>query len=379
MVLSFLGGGSLSEVLARRKTDKAIDQLRAEIKAAPRDTRTKLQLADLLVEAGRGKDAVPILLKLAEDFAREGAAAKAISTLKKAQKAQPGRSDIAIALSKIIQKNSAAPAPAKKTVLKPIGQSGSGMMFEMEEIELDVRAADPVDDDAVPAGDIVAPTQEMPRGVLPPPASVQAEVTFEAVPTTAPPPPAVVEVEVRETAPLPPPAVASGAVAGSAGFPHEPGLLDDLLDTIEDVLAEAPVSKAAPMAAIASPLFSEFTSDELVAVIAGLNLLSFVPGDILITEGESGDSLFVVTSGEVKAFVKRDGRHRLVREMGEGSFFGEISILSGKARTATVTAKSAVEVLVLDRATLDSICLSHPGVRTTLQRFADERQKASSQ
>ena len=159
------------------------------------------------------------------------------------------------------------------------------------------------------------------------------------------------------------------------------GLFDDLLDTIEQVLADGPAIsayEAPPAPRISSPLFADFSEGDLVAVIQGLELASYGPGDILILEGDPGTSLFVVTSGTVRAYVRQqDGKNKMVREMGEGSFFGEISVLSGKPRTATVTAKTTVEALILERKTLDEIAKTHPSVRTTLQRFAAERLKGS--
>jgi hypothetical protein len=157
------------------------------------------------------------------------------------------------------------------------------------------------------------------------------------------------------------------------------GLFDDLLDTIEAVLAEEPAAPPpGPQAPkVVSPLFADFSETDLLAVIQGLELVSYAPGDILITQGEPGTSLFVITSGVVRAFVKQaDGKNKMVREMGEGSFFGEIAVLSGKPRTATVTAKSGVEALILERKTLDNICKTHPSVRTTLQKFGSERLQA---
>jgi cAMP-dependent protein kinase regulator len=154
----------------------------------------------------------------------------------------------------------------------------------------------------------------------------------------------------------------------------EKGLFDDLLDTIEQVLAEAPALSTKARPKISSPLFADFSEADLLAVIQGLELATYGPGDILILEGDPGTSLFVVTSGVVRAFVRQpDGKNKPVREMGEGSFFGEISVLSGKARTATVTAKTNVEALILERKILDDICKTHPSVRTTLQKFAAER------
>ncbi len=129
---------------------------------------------------------------------------------------------------------------------------------------------------------------------------------------------------------------------------------------------------------VESPLFSSFSEDELTAVIGGLTLLSFEPGDIIITEGDKGDSLFTITTGVTKTFLRQpEGGQKLVRILKEGDFFGEISILSGKPRTATVTAATACELLELDRATLDGICERQPHVHKVLEDFYISRATGS--
>ena len=65
----------------------------------------------------------------------------------------------------------------------------------------------------------------------------------------------------------------------------------------------------------------------------------------------------MISTGTVKTFVRdtTQGGQLLMRRLKEGDFFGEISVLSGKARSATVTAATHCELLELDRATLDQI------------------------
>jgi cAMP-dependent protein kinase regulator len=127
-----------------------------------------------------------------------------------------------------------------------------------------------------------------------------------------------------------------------------------------------------------NPLFASLSPEELLAVIRGLRLSTFEAGDIILAEGEPGDSLFLVTSGIVKAFVKSpSGRYAEVRELNEGDFFGEISVLSGKPRSATVTAAARTELLELDRGTVDSITAMHPRVREVLDAFCQERSNSS--
>jgi len=119
---------------------------------------------------------------------------------------------------------------------------------------------------------------------------------------------------------------------------------------------------------LASPLFEDFSDDELLAVIRGLRLLTFEAGDVIITEGEPGQSLFVLTTGTVKVFLRDPGgRNVALCPLGEGAFFGEIATLSGRPRSATVTAASRCELLELDKAALDAILKVHPRVRDVLE------------
>jgi hypothetical protein len=336
MVLSWFGGASpkgasVDELIAKKKYAQAVELLLEQFKAGNRDPRLRMQLADVLALSGRGKDAVPILQGLADEYAAEGFAAKAIAVLKKIDKIQPGRADVASKLASQVEKKTtqAFQAPATQAFKAPALPE-----FGMEEIGME---AEPV------AAPVAAP---------PPP-----------VPPPAPPP------EVPDDL-LAIPDLGSPAAEASEGF-----LEDSLLGVIQEALA-APAPNAAPQRQefVASPLFSEFSQDELVAVIEGLELISFEPGDIVISQGEPGNSVFILTTGTVKAFVRDQNGHNVkVREMAEGTFFGEISILTGAPRTATVTAASPCELLVLDRPTLDRICADKPRVMEVLQEFHRQR------
>jgi CRP-like cAMP-binding protein len=158
---------------------------------------------------------------------------------------------------------------------------------------------------------------------------------------------------------------------------NETGFRDQVLDLIEEVLKRPPeVTPAAPGETtepianayrdelLAHPLFRDLSENEMLAMLRALRLACFDPGDVIVTEGEPGAGLFLLINGEVKVFARNPVGHNLpVGSLSEGSFFGEMSLLSGKPRNATVTASQTVELLELPKPLLDAIALTHPRVR----------------
>ena len=124
----------------------------------------------------------------------------------------------------------------------------------------------------------------------------------------------------------------------------------------------------------ASALFAAFTGEALQEVLTSTALRSFQEGDIIVTEGEPGSSLFLIVSGHVKVYTRDErGGHIPLAELGPGDFFGEISLLTGRPRTATITAREPVVAIELDRESVDRIARTHPEVLTTLEEFYRRR------
>lgn len=136
----------------------------------------------------------------------------------------------------------------------------------------------------------------------------------------------------------------------------------------------SPAARKQGEGALGTPLFRGMSHDEILAVIRGLRLHSLDPGHIVVTEGEPGESLFVLTTGRCRAHVRNPaGRNLEVRQLKEGDFFGEISVLTGEPRSATITTQTPCELLELDRANLRGIVERHPRVREVLKEFHDQR------
>src|SRR5205085_10338796 len=85
-------------------------------------------------------------------------------------------------------------------------------------------------------------------------------------------------------------------------------------------------------------------------------------------------SMYVIASGEVKVFTSgKDNKTVYLAKLGEGDFFGEVSVLTGKPRTATITASQRTELLRLDKEKLDNALAKHPGIRKVLDEFYKRR------
>jgi len=348
MVLDWLGGSKDADALmARRKYPQAIEALRQLLQKHGGDLRLRMKLADALVLAGREREAAPVLLELADALAAEGQAAKSIALLKKVQKIDPGRADVEGKLADLIKTKERRtrgwdPQGGKAVGYEP--PSWAASTFSPEQFAAPRIYSDKERIAAAKGASWVPSTRDDDSAEAPPETVVQSAEPPEDEAVT------LVEVEVQ--------------------------ILDVIQEALTRPMAAAPAPAAAaeaapPLPFVDTPLFSGFSRDELVAVIKGLRLLTFEPGDIVLTEGDRGDSLYVITTGTVKTFVRdtTQGGQLLMRRLKDGDFFGEISVLSGKARSATVTAATHCEMLELDRATLDQITASYPHVRQVLEDF----------
>lgn len=141
---------------------------------------------------------------------------------------------------------------------------------------------------------------------------------------------------------------------------------------------EEPAGKSEPLFSRPvpkSPLFEVLTAEERDALVKEMDLESHDEGSVIISEGETGTSMYVIASGEVKVYTRGPGGGGSVylAKLGEGDFFGEVSVLTGKPRTATITASQRTELLRLDKEKLDNALARYPGIRKVLDDFYQKR------
>jgi putative ABC transport system ATP-binding protein len=116
--------------------------------------------------------------------------------------------------------------------------------------------------------------------------------------------------------------------------------------------------------------------DQLGWVTRKLEPQSFVPGAAIITQGAPADRFFIITKGQVNILLSHPGgQETVVDTLAAGQYFGEIGLLRGGTRTATVraAADTAVEVATLDRDTFDGLIGDSESTRVAIDRVADAR------
>ena len=127
-----------------------------------------------------------------------------------------------------------------------------------------------------------------------------------------------------------------------------------------------------------SPLFEVLSDEEREALVKEMELESHDEGSVVIAEGDPGSSMYLIVSGEVKVYTRGTGGSGgsvYLAKLGEGDFFGEVSVLTGKPRTATITASQRTDLLRLDKEKLDNALAKYPGIRKVLDEFYKKRAK----
>jgi CRP/FNR family cyclic AMP-dependent transcriptional regulator len=115
------------------------------------------------------------------------------------------------------------------------------------------------------------------------------------------------------------------------------------------------------------PFFSGLEPAALDRVAAGMRSRRFRRGEVIFHLGDPGDALFILLTGDVKISLPSDtGDEAILATLGPGAVFGELALLDGAPRSATATAMSPTEAVVLPRDRFRELIATEAGVRDAL-------------
>lgn len=394
------------EAVAKGKWKKALEAYEALARLETRDGAWPQKAGEMYRKLGRGPEAITALSRAADLYSQSGFLLKAIAccklildidpnhtgtqgrlaalhaergvtapvtisppvdggpragTLSPPLEAAPRVATIQPALGRAPSSPTVSPAPARAPVVPQAPMERSTMDLSVDDIELE------------------------PSAPVPPPRPIRATAAPPPLPITPAPP----RPERLRT--LPPDAtldeVTLGEIVPGARITQEIPADAAYEIPLDDVDLEVEMSPGAPgelvsmgpglsMAAAVfprTPLFGSLDESRLRALIERVRLVQLEAGEMVFRQGDEGDGLYVVASGQV-AVVLEAGEHKTeLARLGEGAFFGEIALLTRQKRTASVVASEPADLLLIDRDTLLSLVDEHPAVLKIVLRFLRDR------
>lgn len=124
-------------------------------------------------------------------------------------------------------------------------------------------------------------------------------------------------------------------------------------------------------------LFAELNGDEVHSVAAGLEPAPFAAGDLITRQGAIAHWLYILASGEVDVALEGpDGARHAIASLRGPTVFGEMGLLTGEPRHATVVAKTGCECYRLQKAVFEEVLLKRPALADRMSRILAERQNS---
>ena len=126
---------------------------------------------------------------------------------------------------------------------------------------------------------------------------------------------------------------------------------------------------------VRSHLFKSLGDEGRRELLSSGFVMRFETDDVVVQEGAPGDVMYLVMDGKVRVETRAPSGTVQLAELGRGACLGEVSVLTGGVRTATVTAATEVTAVVFARHRIQRILDAHPKVRALLDQLIEARAK----
>ena len=120
-------------------------------------------------------------------------------------------------------------------------------------------------------------------------------------------------------------------------------------------------------------IFADLPEETLQGIAERLILRHVPVGEFVYTEGDSGDALYIIKSGEIKVYSSSGLDGDVIAHLGQGETFGEMALLTGKTRTTATRAVANTNLMVLYRTDFDEMLVRYPSLSSALSKTLSHR------
>ncbi len=368
-----------AELAGKGKLQKAVQTYRTILESDRRDVGSRHKLGELLRKLGDDGAAIAEYRQVADAYARDGLLIKAVAVCKVVLEIDPSHQDTQRMLADLYARRQGAPAsassirgavprmpPAAAAEPRPEPEERVRLEPEPEEpeerVELEPEPEGRVELEPEPEGRVELPLPRPASVIVPPPPEPGGELPLELDEGLA--------VPVEEEG-----STAYEIILEAADEARTAGADEGVVIETDEPPAEAPPAPALPRI----PLFSDLTPAAFRALTERIALRRVADGEAVLAQGEAGDRFYVVASGRFRVEKRDDsGQVAVLARLEEGAFFGEMALLSGGPRFASVLAEGEGELLELRADVLAALCRDHPQVADSLKRFYRQRLLANA-
>ena len=122
------------------------------------------------------------------------------------------------------------------------------------------------------------------------------------------------------------------------------------------------------------PFFQTLGKDGIDFIVERLKFKPFEGNELICKAGDPGDKMYIIINGEVKVVVtSEDGDENLIAKLGTGDYFGEMALLTGEPRSASVITTEPSEMFILNQADFDVVIERFPSITLSMGKIMSQR------
>jgi CRP-like cAMP-binding protein len=144
-------------------------------------------------------------------------------------------------------------------------------------------------------------------------------------------------------------------------------------DLVSDQIAD--ILRRRVMSTRLAATLPALTSQQVTQLLSGFTLVPYEAGTEIVRQGDTSNSFYIIVQGRVEVANRRPGGQEIILgELGPGEWFGEIGLILGRPRSATVRAKTdSVEVMVADKEAFSRLIEQSSSARDDITQVLFER------